>query len=180
VDTPVEFRALERGEVTRVGEIDRTERIDVLYEQQGTSLVERHGEWTASAWETDGDGEHSVRAKVEEVWDHLDRGGVALGAFADGRLVGIGVVVPHLRPGISQLAFLHVSARWRAAGVGSRLCARLEHIALAAGDAEMVVSATPSGNTVRFYLGRGFGPVVDPLSELFEREPDDVHMRKML
>jgi hypothetical protein len=44
----------------------------------------------------------------------------------------------------------------------------------------MVVSATPSENTVRFYLGRGFQPMIDPLAELFELEPEDVHMRKTL
>jgi len=35
-------------------------------------------------------------------------------------------------------------------------------------DAEMVVSATPSENTVRFYLGRGFRPMAQPLPELLE------------
>jgi GNAT superfamily N-acetyltransferase len=180
VGTGVEFRALGSRDVERVGEIDRTERIDALYEQHGTRLVERRGEWSAAAWVADGDGEHSVRAKVEEVQGYLDRAGAAVGAFADGRLVGIGVVVPHLRPGISQLAFLHVSASWRATGIGSRLCAELERIALAAGDTEMVVSATPTGNTVRIYHGRGFELSADPVAELFEREPDDVHMRKVL
>ena len=111
---------------------------------------------------------------------YVDNGSVALGAFASTRLVGIGVVVPHLRPGIAQLAFLHVSAAWRATGIGSRLSEQLEQIARTAGDLDMVVSATPSENTVRFYLGRGFQPMADPLAELFELEPEDVHMRKML
>jgi hypothetical protein len=44
----------------------------------------------------------------------------------------------------------------------------------------MVVSATPSDNTVRFYLSRGFRPTAEPLAELFELEPEDVHMRKAL
>ncbi len=44
----------------------------------------------------------------------------------------------------------------------------------------MVVSATPSLNTMRFYLGRGFAPVAEPLPELYELEPDDVHMQKRL
>ncbi|MBV9600798.1 MAG: hypothetical protein JOZ87_28630 [Chloroflexi bacterium] len=70
-----------------------------------------------------------------------------------------------LRPGITHLAFL---------------CEQLEQIARTAGDCDIVVSATPSENTVRFYLGRGFEPMADPLAELFEREPEDVHMRKML
>jgi GNAT superfamily N-acetyltransferase len=180
VDTRVEVRELERREIARIGEIDRTERIDVLYDQQGTNLVARHGEWSAPAWDVDGDGEHSVGAKAREVLQYLDRGGVAVGAFAGGRVVGVGVVVPHLRPGLAQLAFLHVSAPSRATGVGSRLCEQLEQLARGAGDAEMVVSATPSTNTVRFYLGRGFEPTADSVPELVELEPEDVHMRKVL
>ena len=86
----------------------------------------------------------------------------------------------HVRPAIAQLAFLHVSEAFRAAGIGSRLCDDLELIARGAGDAEMVVSATPSENTVRFYSGRGYGLMAEPLPELFELEPEDVHMRKVL
>ena len=44
----------------------------------------------------------------------------------------------------------------------------------------MVVSATPSLNTVRFYLHRGFEPTAEPLPELYELEPEDVHLRKVL
>jgi GNAT superfamily N-acetyltransferase len=68
----------------------------------------------------------------------------------------------------------------RATGIGTRLSERLEQIARSAGDSDMVVSATPSRNTVRFYLGRGFQPMTEPLAELFELEPEDVHMRKLL
>ena len=152
----VEIRRLARTELSRVVEIDRTERIDVLYEQRGTELVERRGNWSAPAWDPDGHGEHSVEAQRHALEHYADAGGIALGAFSGGRLVGIGVVVPHLRPAIAQLAFLHVSEEFRAAGIGSRLCDDLELIARGAGDSEMVVSATPSENTVRFYLGRGY------------------------
>ena len=176
----VEFRMLGRTDLSRVVEIDRRERINVLYDQHGTQLVARHGDWSASAWDPDGHGEHSVEAKLHELQHYVDNGGVALGAIANGRLVGIGVVVPHLRPGIAQVAFLHVSAPWRATGIGSRLSEQLEQIARTAGDSEMVVSATPSENTVRFYLSRGFLPMAEPLAELSELEPEDVHMRKVL
>ena len=169
-----------RTELSRVIDIDRTERIDVLYDQHGTQLVARHGDWSASAWDPDGHGEHSVEAHLRALEHYVDTGGIALGAFAGGRLAGIGVVVPHLRPRIAQLAFLHVSAPFRATGIGSRLCEQMEQIARTAGDADMVVSATPSENTVRFYLGRGFQPMAEPLAELFELEPEDVHMRKVL
>jgi GNAT superfamily N-acetyltransferase len=180
VGTTIEFRRLEQNELSRLGEIDRTERIDVLFDQHGTQLVARHGEWSAPAWDVDGHGEHSVEAKIREARHHLISGGVARGAFAEGAMVGVGIVVPHLQPGIAQLAFLHVSAGWRTRGIGRRLCEDLEQIARSAGDADMVVSATPSENTVRFYLGCGFEPTAQPVAELFDLEPEDVHLRKRL
>jgi ribosomal protein S18 acetylase RimI-like enzyme len=105
---------------------------------------------------------------------------VALGAFAGERLVGIGIMVPHIRPGIAQLAFLHVSNGYRVRGIGRHLSDELERVACEQGDARMVVSATPSLNTVRFYRRRGFEPMEEPLPELYELEPEDVHMEKQL
>ena len=180
MEPAVELRRLGLSELARVVEIDRRERIGVLYDQDGSELVERHGNWSASAWDPEGHGEHSVGAQVDALERYVGDGGIAVGAFAGGRLVGIGVVVPHLRPGIAQLAYLHVSAPVRATGIGNRLSEQLEQIARTAGDADMVVLATPSGNTVRFYLGRGFQPMAEPLAELLELEPDDVHMTKAL
>lgn len=175
-----DIRVLSRSELRRVGEIDRSERIEVLYDQHGATLIARRGEWAAPAWDPNGDGPHSVAAQLHALERDLDLGGIALGAFAAERLVGIGVVIPHLRPSIAQLAFLHVDAAWRAMGVGTRLAEELQQIARTAGDVDMVVSATPTGNTVRFYLGLGFQPMAEPLPELFELEPDDVHLRKAL
>ena len=180
VEPAVELRRLGRTELSRVGEIDRRERIDVVYDQHGSQLVARHGDWSSPAWDPDGHGEHSVAAKVTTLEHYVDIGGIALGAFASGRLVGIAVVVPHVRPGIAQLAFLHVSAPVRATGIGRSLTEQTEQIARTAGDSTMVVSATPSENTVRFYVRRGFQPMAEPLAELFELEPDDVHMSKEL
>jgi GNAT superfamily N-acetyltransferase len=180
VESSVEIRRLARAELSRVVEIERTERIDLIYEQRGTELVPRRGDWSAPAWDPDGHGEHSVEAQRHALEQYVDAGGIALGAFSGRRLVGIGVVVPHLRPAIAQLAFLHVSAASRAAGIGRRLCDDLELIARGAGDSEMVVSATPSENTVRFYVGRGFELMAEPLPELLQLEPEDVHMKKML
>jgi GNAT superfamily N-acetyltransferase len=171
---------LVRTELSRVAEIDRRERIDVLYEQLGTQLVARHGNWSSPAWDPNGHGEHSVESQLHALERYVDMGGIALGAFSAGHVVGIGVVVPHLRPNIAQLAYLHVSAPSRGTGIGRRLTEQLEQIARTAGDSEMVVSATPSENTVRFYVGQGFEPVAEPLAELLELEPDDVHMRKLL
>ena len=164
----------------RIGEIDRSERIEILYVQRGSRLEEKAGDWSAPAWFSEGEGEHTVAHQRAECERHLAAGGIALGAFADEQLVGIGVVTPHIRPGIAQLAYLHVSNAYRARGVGGRLSEELERLARDHGDTAMVVSATPSLNTVRFYRRRGFEPMAKPLPELYELEPEDVHMEKRL
>jgi len=179
VKKAIVIRWLERSEFARIGEIDRTERIDVIYIQHGALLEELAGDWSAQPWR-DGEGEHSVGHQHQELLHWAGAGGIALGAFAGGRLVGIGVVVPHLRQRLAQLAYLHVSDGYRGTGIGGRLSEQLEQIARDAGDSEMVVSATPSQNTVRFYLGRGFAPMANPLAELFELEPEDIHLAKQL
>ena len=180
MEPPVEIRSLARDDLSRVGEIDRTERIDVLFEQHGVELVARRGSWDAPAWDPDGHGGHSVDAQHRALEQYVGAGGIARGAFSNGQLVGIGVVVPHIRPAIAQLAYLHVSRSFRSAGIGSRLAVALEQIARRSGDTEIVVTATPSENTVRFYLSRGYRPTAQPLPELLELEPDDVHMSKMI
>lgn len=176
----IEYRRLETNELARVGDIDRTERIDALYVQRGAELEAVEGDFSAAPWQTDGDSEHSVAHQIEECERHVAAGGMAVGAFDGDRLVAIGIVVPHVRPGIAQLAFLHVSNRYRGAGVGRRLNDMLEQVAREAGDTTMVVSATPSENTVRFYRGRGYEPTASPLPELVELEPEDIHFEKRL
>ena len=176
----VAYRPLERCELSRVSEINRTERIETLYVQRGSALEAVAGDFSAPPWRSDGAGEHSVAYQVAECERYVDAGGAAIGAFEDDRLVGIGVVVPHIRPGVAQLAYMHVSDGHRGGGIGARLAAELERMARDAGDTAMVVSATPSENTVRFYCGRGYEPTATPLPELFELEPEDVHLVKCL
>jgi GNAT superfamily N-acetyltransferase len=173
------YRLLAPNEVGRVAEIDRTEAIDTLYVQHGAELESVSGEFSAPPWR-EGDGEHSIGHQVEECERWLAAGGTAIGAFADGRLVGIGIVVPHARDGVAQLAFLHVGDGFRRRGIGRQLSDELDRIAAAAGDTTMVVSATPSVNTVDFYRRRGYEPTATPLPELLELEPEDVHLEKRI
>lgn len=175
----IAYQPLVPADLDRIGEIDRTERIEALYVQHGADLVRREGDWSSPPWR-EGMGEHSVAHQRAQCEGYLAAGALGLSAFEGARLVGIGLVRPHVRPGIAQLAFLHVSDGYRGRGVGSYLATQLERLAREQGDESMVVSATPSENTVRFYLGRGFEPVADPLPELLELEPEDVHMRKTL
>ena len=176
----ISYRIMAPSELARLGEIDRSEYIPVIYRQQGDQLTEEHHDFNVPPWFTDNADEHSVAYHRAFCERHLAAGGTALGAFNGQRLVGIGVVAPHVRPGIAQLAHLHVSDGYRGRGVGRSLCELMDDFARAAGDTSMVVSATPSVNTVRFYMGRGFAPTAEPLPELYELEPEDVHLSKRL
>ncbi len=176
----IEYRRLASTDLSRIGEIDRTERIDRRYVQHGTQLELRVGDWSSPPWDSEGDGEHSVAAQRAALERLAESGAIALGAFDADHLVGIGIVLLHVRPGIAQLAYLHISNGHRARGIGAQLSDELERIAGTGGDTSMVVSATPSLNTVRFYQRRGFQPMAEPLPELYELEPEDVHMEKRL
>ena len=173
------YRGLHVDELARVGEIDRTEAIDTLYVQEGASLREVRGEFSAAPWDPVGTGEHSVAAQRADLARYVEKGAICIGAFDD-RLIGIGVVLPHLRPGVAQLAYLYVSDGRRSEGVGTALTDELERLAREAGSRSMVVSATPSRSTVDFYRRRGFEPMAKPLPELYELEPEDVHLEKTL
>lgn len=144
------YRRLVAADLARICEIDRSERSETLYVQHGTELEERAGDWSAPAWSAEGEGEYSVAHQRAECERQLAAGGCALGAFAADQLVGIGIVTPYVGPGIAQLAYLYVSNGYRASGIGVRLSNELERIAHESGDTEIVVSATPSLNTVRF------------------------------
>jgi GNAT superfamily N-acetyltransferase len=174
------YRSMPPAELDRLGELDRTERIEAVYIQRGETLEESPQFIDVPPWSPTGDHPHSVPDQTGFCQWHVSRGAHIFSAFDGNRLVGIGLVTPHLRPGIAQLAFLHVSDGYRGRGIGRRLVEALEELAVAAGDTEIVVSATPTVNTVRFYMGCGYKPMAEPLPELFEEEPEDVHLSKKL
>lgn len=181
----IALRPLTAADLPRLAEIDRTETIPAAYLQHGDRLEEITVNWQASPWDPDGDHEHSVAHEIAFCRSHLDRGGRLLGAFVAGpdgadTLAGVGLMTPEVRPGVAQLAFLHVSEPYRGHGAGRALVAALEQLARDSGAAQMVVSATPTKATVDFYQSFGFVPDADPLPELLALEPADIHLRKQL
>jgi GNAT superfamily N-acetyltransferase len=75
-----------------------------------------------------------------------------------------------------QLLYLYVSRHARAQGVGTRLLQRTAAEARALKAEALYISATPTENTVNFYLRRGssLNPNADP--DLFAAEPEDIHL----
>jgi GNAT superfamily N-acetyltransferase len=159
--------------------IDRTERVDECYRVE-------HGELRLYSEHHDMHGWPEGEAEQDAVALHacLKRGGWLHGVF-DCQTLLAAVVVDnrvihnqglHMR----QLKFLHVSHGARSLGLGGQLFALACEHARTAGAEALYVSATESRNTVEFYLRHGCHLLKQPDPELYQQEPDDIHLYRPL
>jgi ribosomal protein S18 acetylase RimI-like enzyme len=107
-------------------------------------------------------------------------GGVLLGAFDGDRLVGVAILRYKLTDTMAQLAVLHVSKDYRRHRIGQRLTQEVIRLAKADGARELYVSGTPSELALGFYRAQGFELARQPHAELYDLEPEDIHMVKVL
>ncbi|MCP4168874.1 MAG: GNAT family N-acetyltransferase [Chloroflexi bacterium] len=176
----ISYRWLSPAEVRKVGDIDRSERIHLGYVVEEGELVATQVDWDVPAWSLEGEHSHTIIHQIEFCQGHIDVGGRLLGAFMGERLVGIAVLTPDIRPGLAQLAYLHVSDAFRRQGIARRLTSQVCEQAWLDGADRLYVSATPSGSAVGFYRSQGFELAEQPIPELYELEPEDIHMLKRL
>lgn len=167
-------RELRRDEVERVWEIDRREVINNIYYYEDGALVLRPEHYDMSGWPP-GEAEKYTPILLE----CYDRGGWFCGLFDDTKLVGVAILENRWigKEGDTlQLKFLHVSSAYRKQGLGRRLFEFSLDKAQAMGASRMYISATPSENTVNFYRNLGCVVTQEPDPELFELEPEDIHL----
>jgi GNAT superfamily N-acetyltransferase len=169
----VVIQQLPKGGLVRFREIDRSEKATLHYRQIGRRLVsELVKDSIPDFFE---EGPHSVAELVARWQPVVDEGGMLLGAFADGDLVGIALLGGEVAPRVRQLALLFVSRAHRRRGVAGSLTDAMGELARASGAEALYVSSVPTDSAVGFYLARGFRPT-EPLPELYAEEPDDIHM----
>jgi len=165
----ITYRRLELSEKERFAEVDRSERITEAYRQKGTDLELVAVEWDASQWSLQG---------ILKDWEAFLKDDCLLwGAFDGEILVGFCGYRPAIAPDTGQFTLLHVSKAYRRRGIGHRLAEMLIAYARKHEISVLYVTATPTRSTVDFYRGLGFHPTDEPLPELLEMEPDDIHMR---
>jgi len=170
------IRRMPIDEIDRVREIDRSEHVTQAYMSENGTLELRQVDWRIPPWSADDSSGHSVPAKVATWRPVLENGGTMLGAFDGDKLAGLAIYRPHLTEGTAVLAVLYVTCSHRRQGVGSALVDEVVRLARADGAARLYVSASPSEPTVGFYMSRGFRPTDEPSPELYELEPEDIHM----
>ena len=167
----ITVRRLGSADIDRLRDIDVSEEGDAVYRVVDGQLLLTPEKWRRPRWS-----ERECARRIARIREQLAAGDIALGACGGDRVVGLAVVHPDLDPGMSQLAGLWVTnTHWRR-GVATRLCDEVERLAQEAGSTALYVSATPSRGAVGFYHSRGFRLTDDVNADLYELEPDDIHM----
>lgn len=174
----MEYRVLSRAEIEKLVQMDRTESIEhVFYVREGELRLEKE-HWNVKDWSS-----AEKQKRIATLQQRYDCGATIFGAFDDSRLVGMSVLDHRpLCSGVDRLNLngMWVSHKYRGKGIGKTLFRLAEQKARELGAGAMYVSATPSENTIRFYMAMGCRPAkpIDP--DLFKREPEDIHLELVL
>jgi len=177
----IKIRPMEADEITRLGEIDRTEHITRDYKYENGGLREVEVDFKVPPLHAEGEEDHSINRKINAWRPYLEKdGGLMFGAFDGDLLVGLVILRPRLTRDMAELAVLYISYGYRGKGIGTRLTEKVCNLATGMGASSIYVSSTPTKTTVDFYRRRGFTLAKKLNKEVYEREPDDIHMIKEL
>ena len=171
----IETRNMEIHELYRFEEIDASETGWSVFRFEHGNIVEVAEEWHRPRWNGVQTESHIRRAAAV-----LTKGGVLLGAYDGDTLVGFALLRYRLTGDMAQLADLQVSKEYRRKGIARRLVHKLYQLAQDAGAREIYVSSCPSESAVGFYRSLGFEPARKVNEELYDLEPEDIHMTRML
>jgi predicted N-acetyltransferase YhbS len=171
-------RLLQRDEIPLVWQIDRSETIHNIYHLRDGELVLVPDYFDAQGWPL-GEAEHYTPILL----DCFDRGGTFWGAFEDEKIVGVAVLESRFigsRSDALQLKFLHVSRGQRKQRLGAKLFHLAVDHARSLDARKLYISATPSENTINFYMRLGcvLATEIDP--KLFALEPEDIHLEYVI
>lgn len=174
----ITYRQLTCDELYKYKQLDRTEQVDHIHYLREGKLVLEAEHWDVPDWSPE-----EKQRRIRRFRDLWAKGATFFGAFDGETLVGISILdhTP-VATGVNRLNLdgLWVSHGYRAKGIGRRLFSLAAQEARSRGARSMYVSATPSKNTIRFYLEMGC-QLADPIDpELFEHEPEDIHLERIL
>ena len=174
----MQIRTLRRREIEKVRDIDRTEVIKQVYYLVDGTLVLKDEFYDMKGWNAS-----ELNKCIAHLFDIYDRNGTLLGAFVEDRLVGISALESKFigkEKDQLQLYFHHVDSNYRHSGFGGRLFRNATRKAKELSAKRLYVSATPSKNTIGFYLHMGCSLASEVNPELFKLEPKDIHLEFLL
>jgi N-acetylglutamate synthase-like GNAT family acetyltransferase len=176
----MEYRILKRDELVRLKEIDRSEIVEKLYYLEDSKLVLKDEFYDVKNDSWINQVEQHVSPRLYALFD---RGGTVYGAFDKNKIIGMAALESKFigkKKDQLQLYLLYVSKVYRKCGVGKKLMQMSMDKARLVGAKKLYISATPSQNTVDFYLRLGCQLTSELNPELFELEPEDIHLELKL
>lgn len=172
--TQLHFTKLTTETITDFYHIDRSEIVDGLYYYRDGALVYEEKRFVDDGFSAD---EYAdILARQKKI---LALGGSVVGGYDGDQLVGIVSVENNLRgsqKNYVKMDILHISAAYRKHGIASELMRRASDIARSFGATKLYISATPSKNTIDFYMRKGCRLTEELDDELFAMEPEDIHL----
>lgn len=172
------YRSLLRTEVELLREIDRSEVIENIYYHRNGQLVLED-----EFYDMKGFPSGELDQLVNRLYKIFDQGGIVLGAFDDQRIAGIAALENKVRGRNHdrlKMDILHVSLSYRGQGVGTKLMELIKAEGKSIGAKKLYISATPSKNTIDFYLRMGCMLTDELDEELYNMEPEDIHLDLLL
>lgn len=170
----IDCRILSRDEIERFREIDRSEIIenDYRYEEGRLELVKVY-------YDVKGFSPEHLESLIGRLYNIHDKSGVVFGAFDGSRLTGLAALESKFRGEDNDTlnyAVLHVSNPYRKMGIGKRLTELVRAKAREMGARRLYVSSAPTKSTVDFYMNLGCKLADKVDEELYELEPEDIHL----
>jgi len=174
----LEVRRLPADDIALLHDIDRVEQLEVTYRVVHGELVAADSDFVVPAWDPVGTGSHSVGALIEFAQPVLQRGGALFGVYRSGELLGLVLIDGEYTPDVAWLTMLYVTRSARRTGAASAMWTAAEEVARGAGAKKLYVSSAPTGSAVGFYFSRGcrLATKDEIIPELFELEPEDIHL----
>lgn len=170
----MDFRLLEENEFILLGEIDRSEIVEEMYYFRNGELELANEYHDVKGWDL-----NELRSYIARLQDIYNRKGTIYGAFDNGKIVGLAALESKfMGKNKDQIKFdmLYISSNYRKRGISKSLVNLLIEKAKELGAKKLYISATPSKNTVDFYMAIGAKVTGEIDKELYESEPYDIHM----
>jgi GNAT superfamily N-acetyltransferase len=177
-DAGYQFRKVLTGELEEIRKIDRAEKILESYVYRDGQLALVPDDRMVSGFDA-----AELRMLIERQTALMAAGGIVVGAFEQGELIGI-ASIERKRSGTllqyCKMDILYTSRLYRGKHIGIQLLDIIKKIALDFGAQKLYISATPTKYTVDFYLSQGASLTTELDEELFALEPDDIHLELVL
>ncbi len=174
----MDIRAVKRKEIEDVRKIDRSEIINQIYYYKHGKLILKNEYYDVTGWEPD-----NIERNINNLYDLYDRGGHLFALFHDERIIGvIALECKFIGSNNDQLqvVFLHIDKNYRKKGYGKILMNQTKERAKELGAKKLYISATPSKNTVDFYMHLGCKLASEINDDLYQLEPYDIHLEMII